>query len=499
MSSTVSTTPTPPADLLVAGAGLAGLYAALRAASLGASVRLVTKGSLRASNSFQAQGGVAAAIGADDDPALHLEDTLRVGRGLCDPAAVEVLVTEGPSRIRDLMALGVRFDTDSTGQPALGREGGHGRRRILHAGGAATGAAISEQLIAFVRREPLIEVLEHTAVIALITDGERCGGAWVLGHDELRALRARMTLIATGGAAALYARTTNPPGALGDGIAIAHRAGATVADMEFVQFHPTALAAGDRAFLISEAVRGEGAYLVGHDGRRFMAAEHPEGELAPRDVVARAIQRRLAAGETTYLSLGHLDPDMVRGRFPNLVAGAARAGFDLTRDPVPVSPAAHYLMGGIATDLWGTSSLAGLYASGECASSGVHGANRLASNSLLECFVFSHRAVDAGLAQVAEDISASPPDRPLARAPMAELRRRMWRDAGPMRDADGLARMLDWLDERPDSNSVLAARLIAAAAQRRTETRGAHVRSDFPLESPDLDHRLLWPAQHSPV
>jgi L-aspartate oxidase len=230
-----------------------------------------------------------------------------------------------------------------------------------------------------------------------------------------------------------------------------------------------------------------------------MAAEHPEGELAPRDVVARAIQRRLTAGETTYLSLGHLDPDMVRGRFPNLVAGAARAGFDLTRDPVPVSPAAHYLMGGIATDLWGTSSLAGLYASGECASSGVHGANRLASNSLLECFVFSHRAVDAGLAQVAEDISASPPDRPLARAPMAELRRRMWSDAGPMRDADGLARMLDWLDERPDSNSVLAARLIAAAALRRTETRGAHVRSDFPLESPDLDHRLLWPAQHSPV
>ncbi|MDX6535198.1 MAG: L-aspartate oxidase [Gaiellales bacterium] len=499
MSSTVTTQPQPPADLLVAGAGLAGLYAALRAAALGASVRLVTKGSLRASNSFHAQGGVAAAIGPDDDPALHREDTLRVGRGLCDPAAVEVLVSEGPARIHDLIALGVRFDTDATGRPALGREGGHGRRRILHAGGAATGAAISEQLITRVRREPLIEVLEHTAVIALIADGERCGGAWVLGHDELRAVRARMTLIATGGAAALYSRSTNPPGALGDGIAIAHRAGATVADMEFVQFHPTALAAGDRAFLISEAVRGEGAYLVGDDGDRFMAAEHPEGELAPRDVVARAIQRRLAAGEATYLTLGHLDPAMVRGRFPNLVEGAARAGFDLTRDRVPVSPAAHYLMGGIATDLWGTSSLPGLYSSGECASSGVHGANRLASNSLLECFVFSHRAVDAGLAHDSEDIDALPPDRPLARAPLAELRRRMWCDAGPVRDAAGLSRLVDWLDERPSSNPVLAARLIAAAALRRTETRGAHVRSDFPAENPDLAHRLSWPAQPSAV
>jgi L-aspartate oxidase len=499
MSSAVTRQPQPLADLLVAGAGLAGLYAALRAASLGASVRIVTKGSLRASNSFQAQGGVAAAIGPDDDPSLHRDDTLRAGRGLCDPAAVDVLVGEGPARIRDLIGLGVEFDRATDGRIALGREGGHGKRRILHARGAATGAAIAEQLIARVRREPLIEVMEHTAVIALIADGERCGGAWVLGHDELMPVRARMTLVATGGAAALYARTTNPPGALGDGIAIAHRAGATVADMEFVQFHPTALAAGDTAFLISEAVRGEGAWLVGIDGDRFMASEHPEGELAPRDVVAQAIQRRLAAGQATYLTLGHLDPDMVRGRFPNLVAGAARAGFDLTRDPVPVSPAAHYLMGGIATDLHGASSVAGLYASGECASSGVHGANRLASNSLLECFVFSHRAVDAGLSHAAEDVDTAPPERPLARAPLAELRRRMWRDAGPVRDAECLTRMLEWLEERAPSNPVLAARLIAAAALRRTETRGAHVRADHPTESPDLARRMPWPAQPSPV
>jgi L-aspartate oxidase len=499
MANTVTSQSKQPVDLLVAGAGLAGLYAALQAAEAGATVRLVTKGTLRASNSFEAQGGVAAAIGGDDDPALHMEDTLRAGRGLCDPAAVEMLVTEGPARIRHLLELGVAFDTDATGRPALGREGGHGRRRILHARGAATGAAIAEHLIARVRRDPRIQVLEHTAVIALISDGERCSGAWVLGHDELTELRARMTLIATGGAAALFVRTTNPPGALGDGIAIAHRAGATVADMEFVQFHPTALAAGGRAFLISEAVRGEGAYLVGNDGDRFMAAEHPEGELAPRDVVARAIQRRLAAGEATYLSLRHLDPGMVRGRFPNLVAGAARAGFDLTRDPVPVSPAAHYLMGGIATDLRGASSLAGLYASGECASSGVHGANRLASNSLLECFVFSHRAVEAGLSSDAHDVSAAPPGRPLARAPLTDLRRRMWQDAGPLRDGDALSRLLDWLDDRAPSNPVLVSQLIAGAALRRTESRGAHLRSDFPAESLDLAHRMPWPAQRQAV
>jgi L-aspartate oxidase len=485
--------PLQPADLLVAGVGLAGLYAAIQAADRGASVVLISKGSLRSSNSFYAQGGVAAAIGPDDDPGLHLADTLRVGRGLCDPAAVAALVEDGPGRIADLERLGVAFDRGPDGRLELGREGGHGRRRILHAGGSATGAAIAEALIARVRERPLITVIEHAAVIDLISDGDACAGAWVLGHDELRPIRARTTLIATGGAGALYARTTNPPGALGDGIAVAYRAGAVISDMEFVQFHPTALAVGDRAFLISEAVRGEGAHLVTADGDRFMLLEHPDSELAPRDVVARAIQRRLAAGETSYLTLAHLDAASVRRRFPNLVEGAARAGLDLTRDRLPVSPAAHYLMGGVETGLNGASSLRGLYASGECARSGVHGANRLASNSLLECFVFSRRAVEAGLDDEPVAVDADEPDRPRVRAPLAELRRRMWRDAGPVRDASGLSRLLEWLDERRPSNPITVSQLIASAALRRDESRGAHVRLDHPAEDPAFAHHLPCP------
>ena len=480
----------PHADLLVAGAGLAGLYAALEAARRGARVVLVTKGSLRSSNSFYAQGGVAAAIGPDDHPELHLADTLAAGRGLCDPAAVEVLVSEGPVRMRDLEGYGVAFDLGPDGRPALGREGGHGRRRILHAGGSATGQRIATALIDRVLQEPRIRVMEHAAVLELIADGTACGGAWVLGHDELIAVRARMTLIATGGAGALFERTTNPPGALGDGIAIAHRAGATVTDMEFVQFHPTALAVGSRAFLISEAVRGEGAHLVDASGERFMQDVHPDAELAPRDVVAREIQQRVAAARSSYLTLAHLDPNAVRARFPNLVRGARKAGLDLTRDPLPVSPAAHYLMGGIATDLQGASTLRGLYASGECAASGVHGANRLASNSLLECFVFSHRAVGAGLDQAAEHPDAPPPQRPLARAPLSELRRRMWAGAGPLRDADGLEHLLDWLDGQPASNPTTVARMIARSALAREESRGAHVRLDHPDEDPTFLHHL---------
>ena len=486
-------------DLLVAGAGLAGLYAAIEAADAGASVVLVTKGSLRASNSFYAQGGIAAAIGEDDDPGRHLEDTLLVGRGLCDGDAVRVLVGEGPQRIADLQRLGVCFDIDADGRPQLGREGGHSRRRILHAGGSATGAAIAETLIERVRERPHIRVVEHAAVIELISDGEHCAGAWLLGHDELRPVRAGMTLIATGGAGALYARTTNPPGALGDGIAIAARAGAAVADMEFVQFHPTALAVGDRAFLISEAVRGEGARLVDRDGRRFMLDLHSDGELAPRDVVAREIQRRLAAGETSYLTLAHLDAAAVRARFPNLVEGAAAAGLDLTRDPLPVAPAAHYLMGGIATDLDGASSLRGLYASGECARSGVHGANRLASNSLLECFVFSRRAVLAGLGGGPAAIDAPRPGRPLTRSPLAELRRRMWRDAGPVRDEHGLTGLLDWLEERPDSNPVAVAHMIAIGGTRPQREPRRPRTQRFPYENPALAHHLPCPAQPSTV
>ena len=482
-------------DVLVVGAGLAGLYASLEASARGARVMLVTKGSLQASNSFMAQGGIAAAIGPDDDPELHLADTLAVGRGLADPAAAAVLVREGVDRVADLGRLGVQWDRDENGRPQLAREGGHSRNRIFHADGAATGAAIARTLIGRVAADPRIRVVEHAAAIGLVTDGEGCGGAWILGHDELEPVRARMTLLATGGAGALYSRTTNPPGATGDGIAIAHRAGAGVRDMEFVQFHPTAVATAGRAFLVSEAVRGEGAYLVSEAGDRFMVDEHPDAELAPRDVVTRVIQARLDAGQTSYLSLRHLDAARVRSRFPNLVEGCARLGIDLCADPVPVAPAAHYLMGGIATDLNGATSLAGLYASGESACTGAHGANRLASNSLLECFVFAHRAVAAGLDAVPHDVDrALPPERPLARARLAELRRRMWSGAGPVRDREGLEQLLTWLDAQPESNPVRVATLIAAAALERRESRGSHLRRDHPDPDPALERPVACRA-----
>ncbi len=486
-------------DVLVLGAGLAGLYGALRAAALGARVILVTKGSLQASNSYLAQGGVAAATGAGDSPADHAADTIAAGRGLCDPAAVDVLVTDGPRRIADLERLGVRFDRGRDGDYLLGREGGHGRRRILHAGGAATGAAIAEALIARVRSDPRIGVMQNTAAIGLAGDGAGCAGAWVLGHDELRLVGARMTLLATGGACALFARTTNPPGATGDGIALAHRAGAEVRDMEFVQFHPTALAGGGRAFLISEAVRGEGAWLVDGAGRRFMADLDPAAELAPRDVVTQAVQGLIDSGGSVSLSLRHLDGARVRRHFPNLVAGCAEAGLDLTRDPIPVAPAAHYLMGGVATDLHAATTIPGLYAGGECAATGVHGANRLASNSLLECFVFAHRAVEHGLAGDPRAEAGPPPERPHARAPIAELRRRMWVGAGPVRDDSGLGRLAGWLADQPASNPVLVADLIAAAARRRTESRGGHLRRDFPAIDPTQSRSTPCPPLHSTV
>jgi L-aspartate oxidase len=436
-----------PYGLIVVGGGVAGLTAALSAATE-SDVLLLAKAPVAASNSWKAQGGVAAAIAAGDSPALHADDTSRAGRGLCRESAVSVLAEEAPARIADLVSLGVRFDGD------LGREGGHSKRRIVHAGGAETGKAISKVLSERVRLHARIHVADHVQVLGLWENEGRCVGI-LTDHG---AFPAPATLLATGGYAALWERTTNPPGAVGDGLALAYRAGAALADLEFVQFHPTALV--DDGSLLSEALRGEGALLVDSGGERFT------DELAPRDVVARAIAERGQAG----LDLRPIE----RGRFPSLMATLERAGYDPAASPIPVSPAAHYTVGGIVTDLDGATTLPGLFAAGECAATGVHGANRLASNSLLECLVFGRRAGRAALqCERSSPPRAAPsvaPEPPVDR----RLRRALWRDAGVIRSAEGLERL-----QRAPS---LLPRLIAASALAREESRGAHFRSDFPTE-----------------
>ncbi|HMI99995.1 MAG TPA: FAD-binding protein [Gaiellaceae bacterium] len=444
------------------GGGVAGLYAALCVARE-ARVTVLAKGPLRSSASYRAQGGVAAALGEDDDPAEHADDTLKAGRGLSRGSAVSVLTAEAPARVADLVDLGVEFDVE------LGLEGGHSHPRVVHVGGAETGRRIARVLSERVLSHPRISVVQGERVVDLWTVDGRCVGV----RTENRLVAARATVLATGGAAALWERTTNPRGAVGDGIALAYRAGAAVADLEFVQFHPTALLGS--GFLLSEALRGAGALLVDGEGHRFT------DELAPRDVVAREIGAR----GTALLDLRAID----RGRFPSLMGSLEKVGYDPAAELIPVAPAAHYTMGGIVTDLEGRTELPGLYAAGECACTGVHGANRLASNSLLECLVFGRRAALAALGE--PDLPARlgrPPKPEQAESVTPALRRALWQDAGLVRDAAGL--------ERLRSKRHLLTTLIAESALARTESRGAHFRADYPHEDPALaGHVVLRPGQ----
>jgi len=460
------------ADLAVVGAGAAGLYTALTAAGAGARVALVSATPLAESASYWAQGGLAVALAAGDSPDLHLRDTVVAGRGAVAASAARTLVDEAAIVLGDLESLGVSFDRDRYGRLALGLEGGHSARRIVHAGGSATGRRVTRALSALVAESHGVDALEGRRAVGLLLAEGRCAG---VRCDEGPDVLAPATVLATGGAAALWARTTNPPGAIGRGLALAHLAGAALADLELVQFHPTALVdpGGRDGFLVTEAVRGEGARLLDRDGERFV------DELAPRDEVARAIQQRLAATGADAVSLDMREIDA--RLFPNVASTLRDAGIDPGRDLVPVAPAAHYVMGGVATDLHGRATLPGLFAVGECACTGLHGANRLASNSLTECFVFGRRAA---LAALDEPRRAAPPDPAPGGAPPVPsqaTREALWSRAGLVRDAEGLRGLLD--DPHP------LARLVAACALAREESRGAHQRADFEAADPELEGR----------
>jgi len=499
---------------VIVGGGVAGLRAAIGLAPAGR-VLVLTKAEPAESNTGYAQGGIAAAMGDDDSPALHAEDTIRAGDGLCDEAAVRVLVEHGPHDVRELIEWGARFDLAADGRPALGREAAHSVRRVLHAGDA-TGREIGRVLWERVRALASVDTIDHALVTEVIVEGGIAGGVRYFdaagrGHE----VRARATLLATGGAGQVFSDTTNPAVATGDGIALGFDAGARLADLEFVQFHPTALnRAGAPRFLISEALRGEGARLVNVRGEPFMTRYHPAGDLAPRDVVARSIIRESeASGGPVFLTLAHLDARFVTERFPTISAMCAQIGLDLARDPIPVGPAAHYIMGGVDTDEWGRTSLPGLYAAGEVACTGLHGANRLASNSLLEGLVFGARAAQAmteapRAAPLKSDRVGTgdcPPSRlpRLSRQPIApdEIRALMWRAVGLFRTRQGLAAAVEALDrasvpaspataeEWRQRNLVTVARLVARAALRREESRGGHFRADFP-ERDDLHWKI---------
>ena len=503
------------ADYLIIGSGIAGLRAAAELSPV-ADVLILTKAEPGEGNTGHAQGGIAAAVGPGDSPALHAADTIAAGDGLCDERAVQALVEDGPRFVRELMDWGARFDRGPDGQPALAMEAAHSVRRVLHAHDA-TGREIGNVLYRRMSAMPRVRAHAHARVVDLVIENGRCAGVGFLRDDgSVGVAGARAVLLATGGAGHVYRDTTNPPVATGDGISVAYRSGARVADLEFVQFHPTALMMpGEPRFLLSEALRGEGARLLNAEGEPFMVRYEPAGDLAPRDRVARGIVRETERTGAVYLSMEHLDPAFVHSRFRLISEACRRVGLDLARDRVPVGPAAHYVMGGVHTDIEGRTSIPGLYAAGEVACTGVHGANRLASNSLLEGLVFGARAGCAMRddtlgdwpADIGKVVEFAPSRRPRAvpddgcgsPATVLEVQDLMWRHVGLFRERVGLARALTVLEptgyaidtriangEPLDAQSwreasiLTVARLIARAALRREESRGAHYRADCP-------------------
>ncbi len=525
----VATIPTETFDFVIVGSGVAGLSCAVELEAHG-SVAVLTKEGLSDGSTQWAQGGIAAALSPEplDSSALHQEDTVKAGAGLCDASAVDVLVREGPHRIRQLIARGAHFDTEPSGELKLTREAAHRARRIVHADGDSTGREVQRSLTSNALQSGDIRVLENTISVDFFVNQDaagnrRCCGVLALDTGgNLKLFRAKATIAATGGLGAIYKVTTNPPVLTGDGMAMAFRAGASLMDMEFVQFHPTAFAKGPNnpKFLISEAVRGEGAVLLNNKGERFMQRYHPDAELAPRDVVSRAIAQEILSTGTQYVTLDLTQNTAaeIAARFPKIYSTCVSYGIDPATQPIPVSPAEHYMMGGIRTDLNGATDLPGLLACGECACTGVHGANRLASNSMLEGLVFGIRTVRAAIAlktamcppketphlsEAAAPIEYSLQDVEDARTRVQEL---MWQCAGLVRNGEGLQTALDELNAlaekflRPApmreaielSNMIQTAQLVTRAALERTESRGAHFRTDFPqLDDADWQHHIL--------
>ena len=504
-------------DILVVGSGLAGLTAAYHASRNG-SVALITKSQLDTSNSYYAQGGIAGAISEDDSPDLHAHDTLVAGRGLCERDAVDILVREGRERILEMIRMGMQFDKND-GKLVLGLEGGHSKRRILHAGGDATGKELTSFMLEKVMEQSNIHTFEYTAVTRIIVQNGQCAGVQAIDFTSGQNLifEAPACILATGGLSRIFSRTTNPHTATGDGISLAYDAGAAVEDMEFIQFHPSALCVENQdAFLISEAVRGEGAWLINKTGERFMKEIHPLAELAPRDVVAFSIYQQMKKDQSShvYLSLKHLDPQKIKTRFSNIYTKLASFGYDMTTDLLPIAPAAHYMVGGVKTGLHGETNIPGLFACGEVASTGVMGANRLASNSLLECLVFGKRASEQAAKMTKHPIEITEPGEFSNKTEYEqfylqiknEVADLMSEKVGIVRKEEDLTTALNRLEEiktkiegcAQDYN-ILKARqiveiceLITRSALLRKESRGGHIREEYKQEDPDFRVHIIF-------